>query len=373
MDTLFGQRNNDRDGTLALRPKRMFADRFRLLQLLGMGGVGQVWRARDLLLKQEVALKISKHDLTSETLALRRLPKDRYVSIFDYVSTRDRDMCAYSMELLEQPWMTLDDYRHEYISANLDNGENPIEAIRIITQISIDVIAGLRILHGKKYGRTDRWVHADVKPQNIYINRNGAKLASGQEWDSLSAFTKIGDLGLTCSAGAPPGGGTIPYMSPEQRNGGAVSIATDVFAIAQTLTFMILGNPFDYLTLGHVARMKEQFAAKIPSKYLVEQYTDIVRKMTTTYPTQRITSDESVRALKHIINSQEEWKILTLFASKHPLGLNLNDSANFLFSEVRWARNWRNSNNYRLTEIKNLVRSMYKRGILIKDGHRYMA
>jgi serine/threonine protein kinase len=85
------------------------------LKLLGRGGFGQVWEVQDLLLNQRVALKISAEDIAEETLVLRRLPKDRYVSVFDYVKDSGVEASAYSMELLERPWMTLDKYQRQHL------------------------------------------------------------------------------------------------------------------------------------------------------------------------------------------------------------------------------------------------------------------
>ena len=69
------QSSYTKDDSLKLPEAYKFAGRFQLLNHVGQGGFGQVWRVRDLWLDQEVALKISLEDLTTETIVLRRLPK----------------------------------------------------------------------------------------------------------------------------------------------------------------------------------------------------------------------------------------------------------------------------------------------------------
>ncbi|MFH1078827.1 MAG: hypothetical protein V1766_00960 [Pseudomonadota bacterium] len=228
--SLFWRRDQNEANSLEWGKGEKFADRFRLLDPLGKGGFGEVWRARDLLLKQTVAIKISTRDLKEETLILRRLPKDRYVSIFDYVMDKSAGASAYSMELLEEPWSSLDDYQREYLSAQFKNPAKTIRAIKMVIYIGIDVLTTLGKLHGKKYGKHDRWCHADIKPQNLYIHRKDAKMAQETPWgDHVLPFLKVGDLGLAHQSGSLLRAGTPRYMAPEQKGSGSeyVSPATD--------------------------------------------------------------------------------------------------------------------------------------------------
>ncbi|MFH0985716.1 MAG: protein kinase [Candidatus Omnitrophota bacterium] len=360
------------DGVLKLFKGYIFADRFRLLEHLGRGGFGQVWRVRDLLLKQEVALKISVGDLTKETLILRRLSKDQYVSIFDYVKDKNLVASAYSMEILEKPWITLDAYQQEYLSKQFDNPAKRISAIKMVIYIGIDLLLSLTELHGKKFAKKNRWCHADIKPQNIYIHIKRAKLVREIQWEeAIIPFLKIGDLGLAHPAGSVLDAGTPAYMAPEQNGLKCVSVATDIFSVGQTLAAMIAGYPFGD-ELKSFVRMKKMLAPQIQSAYILEKITKLLRRMTVATPTLRVNGKDSIRLLRSVMASEEDWKILDVFMlPEFDQGISLADAADILFDEFALSRGWRNRTNERIAELKSIVKSMYNRGILSLIGHKY--
>lgn len=371
--SLFWRTDRTQDDSLGLRRAYRFAGRFRLLERLGQGGFGQVWRVRDMFLGQEVALKASAADLTAETLVLRRLPKDRYVSIFDYVTDSSVEASAYSMELLEPPWMTLDDYQREQLWPKFQNLTKAIDATKMVMCIGIDLLTTLGELHGKKHGKINRWCHADIKPQNLYINRKLAKLAWEVEWGTpIAPFVKVGDLGLACCTGSLLCAGTPGYMAPEQEGSGRVSPATDLFAVAQTIASMLVGRPFDKDELKHIVRMKTTIAERLPCAHIVDRISEGLRMMTNATPTLRGTSESSIRLLAGILTSQKDWRILSVFVSQAPSGITLNDAADILFDEFASSKGWRNRRSDRLAELKSMVKSLYDRGILSRNGHKYV-
>ena len=79
---LYKHSNTSRDEQLTLQRNYKFAGRFKLIEPIGRGGFGQVWRVHDLQLRQEVALKISLEKMLVETISLRRMSRNRFVSIF---------------------------------------------------------------------------------------------------------------------------------------------------------------------------------------------------------------------------------------------------------------------------------------------------
>jgi len=368
--TLFWKSGSSSDG-LKLRLKQKFGGRFRLVERLGEGGFGQVWRARDVLLDQEVALKVSTYDLSAETLHLRRLPKDRYVSIFDYIEDSTLGAAAYAMEVLDAPWMTLDRYYETKLRLDFHNGQF-IRALRMALLISIDLLESLQVLHGRKYGR-DQWCHGDIKPNNVYVHSKAAAIVTRQHWgDVFAPIVKIGDLGLATKAGSHLLAGAPDFMSPEQEHGKPVSPATDIFSVGQTLAFLILGDPFERSDLVHINHLRERLEPRIPCAHLVWKIGDILRKMTLKTPALRPTAQTSMQLLRNIVESENDWLILEIFSQKqNRSGLSLNEAAGELFNELSSSRGWRNQTHERNDEMKALVRACYKRGFLSLNGHCY--
>ena len=370
METLFWRSSSSSDEALSLSPRQVFGQRFRLLEFLGQGGFGQVWRAKDILLKQEVALKISAEDMRTETLLLRRLPKERYVSIFDYVKDRDIDAVAYAMEVLDPPWVTLEQYSEENLLPKFGNGHF-VKALKETLCISIDLLISLQELHGKKYKKTKRWCHADIKPENIYVHSKEVARVSRQHWgDRFVPFTKIGDLGLSRIAGTRLAGGTEGYMAPEQDGSKPVSPATDIFSVGQTIAALILGCPLCDDDLAHINHFRDRFKTVIPSAYLAEKLVKIIRAMTQMTPSLRPKAVDSIKKLRKVVESENDWQILAIFAGS-PSGLNISEAGEKLFDKLAKSRGWRNFTKERADEMKTLVRSSYRRKLLTRNGHSY--
>ena len=363
------------DEDLKLAPRQSFGQRFLLLEALGSGGFGQVWRAKDRLLGQVIALKISQQDLKNETLQLRRLPKDRYVNIFDYLRDDGLGASAYSMEVLEPPWMTLEDYQTSDLFTRLEKRDN-FDALKAALCISIDILHSLHILHGRKYGKTNRWCHGDIKPLNIFVDSKAiSKLIDHHIWGSdFSPVTKIGDLGLTRRTGSELRAGTQFYMAPEHSDSskkGAVTAATDIFAIGQTIVKLVCGEPLDPDAdeLIHRKRIKERLQMNIPSAHLLEKVTEIVRLMTMTTPSIRPYADKSIALLKGVVDSEEDWAIFSVFGGRSQL--KLEEASENLFHLLASSRRWNNLTVERLNEMKRKIRQAYLRKLLSLDGHRY--
>jgi len=360
------------DASLDIGKRQEFGDRFKLLNLLEEGGFGQVWRAKDLWLKQEVALKISDSEMSNEIILLRKLPRDRYISIYDYIKDEESQNVAYAMEVLESPWMTLDEYHSSKIKPNFSRG-NYIQGLRISLFIIIDILTSLEYLHGQKYKKKDRWCHADIKPNNLYgHSKKAAKLVNNLQWgDVFSPVTKIGDLGLATKMGSTLNGGTMGFMAPEQRRGVKnVSPATDLFAVGQTLVTLINGKPFQDNSL-RVNKIRDNLSNIIPSKYIISRLVAIIHQMTNrSSPGLRPSAKEAIKKLQSVVNSEVDWLIFLVF-SEEETGLTLADAALSLFEKHKVSKGWRNLTLDREKEMKSLVRSAYRREILSREGHQY--
>ena len=207
--------------------------RYRIVERLGEGGMGVVFRAEDPRLERDVALKVMKqdalHDEDSkrrfrlEARALSRLLHPNIATLFDFDSDRGVD------------FLVLEFVPGESLARTLANGPLPETRARAI---ALDVAEGLQSAHEKGI------VHRDLKPGNIIITPRGrAKVL-----DFGLARVMPGAASLTQSA--PISGpsalvGTVPYMSPEQVRDGRVDASSDLYALGALLFEMTTGRrPF---------------------------------------------------------------------------------------------------------------------------------
>ncbi|MFD9703717.1 serine/threonine-protein kinase [Lentzea sp. NPDC059081] len=204
------------------------ADRYALLERLGSGAMGVVWRARDGLLEREVAIKqLLLPDLPPrqvEEACLRAMREGRIaarlhhpnaIGVFDVVVEDGR------------PCLVMEYLPSRSLSAVLkERGPlPPEEAARIGAQIAVALAAAHQA----------GVVHRDIKPGNVLIGDNGV--------------VKITDFGISRSAGDASVtrtgalAGTLAYLAPELARGAAPDPAADMFSLGATLYAMTEGQP----------------------------------------------------------------------------------------------------------------------------------
>ena len=210
-------------------PTALVADRYRLVKMLGAGGMGIVWQAWDSRLRRPVALKMLR---TQPELSEgeRQLATDRAmrearitaglhhphaVTVFDVVE-HDGQPCIV-MQLIESTPLS------ELLR---ENGPfTPTEA----AHIGAEVASALAAAHALKI------VHRDVKPGNILIAGDGSALIS-----DFGISHALGDASLTATGMVH---GTPAYLAPEVARGLPTSFASDVFSLGSTLYAMVEGQP----------------------------------------------------------------------------------------------------------------------------------
>jgi serine/threonine protein kinase len=198
-------------------------DDYEILSTLGSGAFGTVWRARDLSLEREVALKALHPAIARDDRAVRafwrearlaaQLAHPSIVPIYDWDSSGD--LSWYTMELAEEGSV-----------ANLIAQSGPRQVSEIALQVD-------QILDGLIAAHSNGILHRDLKPENILIDRY-------HRW-------RITDFGIANVTGEDVAGttGTPAFAAPEQLLGEPQGPAADLFALAAIVYFTLTGDtPF---------------------------------------------------------------------------------------------------------------------------------
>ncbi len=220
---------------MALKPGTQLGA-YRLLGLLGKGGMGEVYRASDTRLNREVAVKILPASFANDQERLRRFEQEaRATSALNHPNI----LTIYDIGTHEgAPYIVAELLEGEELREHLDHG--PIPARKAI-EYAIQIASGLAAAHAKAI------VHRDLKPENIFITADGrvkildfglAKLRpQGGERDSgsdVQTQRALTDPGVVM--------GTVGYMSPEQVRGQNTDHRADLFAFGVILYEMLAGR-----------------------------------------------------------------------------------------------------------------------------------
>src|SRR6185437_15143414 len=213
-------------------PGDLIAGRYRLAVVIGQGGMGTVWRARDELLDRDVAVKApawpaclsARERQTARDRAARearvaaRLNHRNVIRVFDIIDEADG-----------RPWIVMELLAPRSLR-DVIREEGPLSPARAAA-VGLDVLAALRAAHAAGI------VHRDVKPANILMAPGRAVLT---------------DFGIARSAGAPPlstaGGliGSPSYIAPERALGWDSGPRADLWGLGVTLYAAVEGHgPFD--------------------------------------------------------------------------------------------------------------------------------
>ena len=206
----------------------MVADRYRIFDQLGKGGMAVVYRAEDTKLQREVALKFLPLGLLDESTARERFRREAQAA-----SALDHHNICTIHEIDETPegqlFIVMGYYPGETLDRHIARGPLPLSQA---AEIAIQIASGLVKAHQKGI------VHRDIKPANIMITADNT--------------VKILDFGVAKLSGTDfhitqPGTavGTVTYMSPEQVRGAPVDHRCDIWALGVILYEMIAGRvPF---------------------------------------------------------------------------------------------------------------------------------
>ncbi|MEV6268065.1 protein kinase [Kribbella sp. NPDC051936] len=252
----------------------LLAERYRTSEILGHGGMGEVYRGCDEILGRPVAVKLLRPDLRDPFAAARfrrearaaAMVRDPHVvAVYDFGHSNGEYYLV--MELLEGRSVA-----HELA---LHGPLPPDRAVSIVQQVARGLAAAHR--HGI--------VHRDIKPDNLLIDVDGS--------------VKIADFGIAHS----PGGtitpassglilGTSLYLAPERALGQPATPATDVYALGCVLYQLLTGRPpFDGENPTVILSQHVQATPTVPEE-VPAPVADLIHRMLAKEPAERPTCDE---------------------------------------------------------------------------------
>ena len=279
-----------------LAPGELIADRFRIVRLLGRGGMAEVYEAEDALLSDRVALKVMHPTGDVESIAARlrrevqlarRITHSGVCRVHDVAFQKRRDgtdLVLLTMELLEG----------ETLSDRLRHGPLPVEeALAIARQLAdaLDAAHAQRILH------------RDLKPSNVMLVRrpDGATravltdfgLARGLETEHGNDVTRAGTIV-----------GTPEYMAPEQLNGEEASIASDLYGFGLVLYELAAGKRYP-VTAAWRSTVGGSAPEIPPSTGIDQTWRQVLKRALHPDPRQRFTSAGEI--VRHLDGGGGGW------------------------------------------------------------------
>src|ERR1700730_16519203 len=219
---------------MAILPGRRLGP-YEILSALGAGGMGEVYKARDIRLDRIVAIKVLREALSVDPQFRERFDREaRSISQLDHPH-----ICALH-DVGEQDgtsYLVMQYLEGETLEARLKNGALPLDQA---LQTAIQIADALDNAHRAGI------VHRDLKPGNIMLTKSGAKLL---DFGLAKTGAPGAAAGLSMLPTTPPGLtaqgtilGTLQYMAPEQLEGHEADARTDIFAFGAVVYEMLTGR-----------------------------------------------------------------------------------------------------------------------------------
>ena len=210
---------------MGLPANALLLDRYKILKLLGAGGMGRVYLAEDQKLSMPVAIKVLRDILTQDPVSVKRLITEAKTSI---LLAHPNILRLHNFEDGETAKFLVMEYVEGESLADKIAREGKLSEEET-RSIVIEVCKGLEHAHSKKV------IHRDMKPGNVMLGKDGA--------------VKIADFGLArlchdsiARMTSQLSTGTLQYMSPEQLDG-EIGESSDLYALGITLYEMLAGDP----------------------------------------------------------------------------------------------------------------------------------
>lgn len=273
-----------RPATLEVAPgERVLAGRYHLREQIARGGVGTVWRATDLFLDREVAVKelrlpsdLSESERTSllrrttrEARVAARLTHPAVVTVLDVVNEDGR------------PWIVME-LVVAHTLAELIELAGPLPYQRV-AEIGLHLIGALKAAHDEGI------IHRDVKPDNVMISEDGRVVLTDfglAAWTGESALTTSGRI-----VGSPS------YIPPERAKAGPIGPASDLWSLGATLYAAVEGHP-PYNRKGYIAILRGDELEEPPPAENAGPLAPVLAGLLHVNPADRLTAENATKMLR---------------------------------------------------------------------------
>lgn len=279
-----------------LKPGMMLGDRYEIIELVGSGGMSEVYKAKDHKLNRYVAVKVLKNEFSDdrnfvskfrvEAQSAAGLAHPNIVNVYDV--GEDEGIYYIVMEFVEG--ITL----KEYI---FNNGRLSVEQA---LDFSLQIASGIEVAH------QNHTIHRDIKPQNIIVSKNGT--------------LKVTDFGIaraaTSNTVASNAMGSVHYISPEQARGGYSDEKSDIYSLGITMYEMVTGRvPFEGDNNVTVALMHIQGEMIPPREYYPDipaSFEKVILKCTQKKPERRYLTASALIADLHRVATNPNGDFVVL-------------------------------------------------------------
>ena len=248
---------------------------YKIIDKLGSGGMGEVYRAEDIKLKRTVALKFLPSSFSFDKEA-----KKRFINEAQSASAFDHPNICTIHEIGEtvngQLFISMTCYEGETLKEKIEKGVLNIDET---IDITLQICEGLRKAHQNNI------THRDIKPANIFITKDGVVKILDFGLAKTRGQSQLTQMGTTI--------GTIDYMSPEQSRGEEVDQRTDIWSLGVVIYEMLTGKlPFrgdyDQAIIFSILNEEPDFS-KIPNEIF-----PVIKKATAKSPKERYQSVEEI-------------------------------------------------------------------------------
>ncbi|MGV9837508.1 protein kinase domain-containing protein [Nocardia niigatensis] len=264
--------------------RSMVDGRFELIEPLGSGGMGTVWRAYDIALHREVALKevraesdapsaeVQRERVLREARALARIAHPNVVAIHHIVDTPAE----------KHPWIVMELVSGGSLADRLDEGPMPAAQAAWVGR---GILAGLRAAHAVGV------LHRDVKPPNVLLRTDGSPVLTD------FGIAAVNDLtGLTSTGSVV---GSLPYVAPERLQGHEGNPASDLWSLGLVLFAAVEGyQPMRRDT--DVATLAAVLMGSVPPPRRAGPLTPVLQALLVPNPGHRPPADQVDRMLAQV-------------------------------------------------------------------------